>query len=49
MGHQIYLTNRELRILNNALDKWRNWASEDLEDWEFDAYGGLVYKLREER
>lgn len=49
MGHQIYLTNRELRILNNAIDKWHNWASEDLEGWEEAAYSGLIYKLREDR
>lgn len=53
MGRQVYLTDNEVRVLNEALSKWHNWASnawdtdDELQEWESDAYSNLSHKLYE--
>lgn len=47
MGRQVYLSDEEVRILNEALTKWNNWSWETQEEWEKKAYNKLTYKLLE--
>lgn len=48
MGRTVYLSDEEVRVANEALNKWIDWASENVEDWEIKAYDKLNWKLWEE-
>lgn len=53
MGRRVYLTDNEVRILNEALSKWENWVhnahdtDDEMQDWEQDALSNLNHKLYE--
>lgn len=53
MGRRVYLTDNEVRVLNEALSKWHNWVSnawdteDEIQQWEQDAYANLNHKLYE--
>lgn len=49
MGRRVYLSDEEVRVLNEALTKWDNWSWESQEDWEKKAYSKLYRKLWEEQ
>lgn len=48
MGRQVYLSDEEVRVMNEALTKWANWSEDNVEAWEIKAYDKLTYKLWEE-
>lgn len=48
MGRRLYFSDEEVRVMNEALSKWYNWAAENLEKWESGAYDKLIWKLWEE-
>lgn len=48
MGRKVYLSDAEVRVLNEALTKWNNWSCESQEGWEIRAYDKLIHKLWEE-
>lgn len=47
MGRRIYLSDAEVRVLNEALRKWENWSQDSIEPWEVEAMSKLDHKLYE--